>query len=92
MKTDKEGLVYGEEGKLACDIGKLERANLENAFRELGSGEVGFTKTEAEYFQAIVKEQIKEFEKKKRGAKGRKKGEEVLEEVVDGKATEEMDM
>jgi len=81
MKTDTEGLVYSEDGSLAYDNGKLERANLENAFRELGPGEVGFTKAEAEYFGAIVQEQIRHFERKKHGGKGRKKGKKLLKEI-----------
>jgi hypothetical protein len=83
MKTDKEGLVYVESGLLACDNGSLERAKLESDFRSLGEGEVGFTKKEAEYFEGIVREQIKEFERKK-GSKKRKKVAKVLQEVEEG--------
>ncbi len=82
MRVDKEGLVYGEDGSLACEVNKLAKVVQVDILRKLGPGEVGFTKAEAEYFQVIVREQIKEFERKKHGEKGRKKAKKILEEVT----------
>jgi len=89
MKTDKEGLVYTDDGKLACDINAKVEEGILKELSTLGKNEVGFSVQEAEYFEAIVQEQIKHFEKKKRGTKGRKKAQQVLEEVEDGAGTED---
>jgi hypothetical protein len=90
MKTDKEGLVYEDNGDLACGSKQqsLERVILESSFRELGEGRVGFTEEEAEYFETIVREQIREFERKK-GSKKRKKVAKVLEEIENGDRSED---
>jgi hypothetical protein len=88
MKTDKEGLVWREDGRLACEADKLTGVVRPDTLRNLGEGEVGFTKEEAEEFEGIVREQIKQSERKK-GSKKRKKVAKVLEEIENGDRSED---
>lgn len=79
MKTDKEGLIYNEDGSLACGrVVKMEAEKkiIAHELRELG-GLVGFTKAEAEYFMTIVQGLIKQSGRKARS-------EEVISTEDDG--------
>ena len=81
MKADPGGLIYDEDGRLSCENRRLAHKVLQGSRRELG-GHIGFDETEARYFTAIVRNQIKTFEakKKKPPKKRAKKIEKIVEE------------
>lgn len=82
MKVDKRGLVYDDEGRLACEDGRAEPKLQQVEERNL-EGTVGFSRAEADDFVQIIKRQITQAEKERYKTKSRTNKERLLKEVVD---------